>query len=276
MRVRSRISAPSALVAGASAPGCGVFPNGSFRTTWILPSQLAACLLSCSAVDAPDRTCWTLVEHAARGDRLAREEFGRRYLPVVRAYLHSRWGGRLSPEELEDAVQDVFVAFLSEDGVFDKMRPGRDEAFRPLLYSVVRNMALRVESARARKLDAPGTEAFHADHNAGSEESLSRVFDRAWAETIMRDAVDQQETTARARGAGALRRFELLRLTYDERLPMPEIAARWELESEFLHKELARAKGEFKEALKTVVAFHHPDAPELVERECRELLLLLE
>jgi RNA polymerase sigma-70 factor (ECF subfamily) len=227
-------------------------------------------------VDAPDGTCWTLVEKAASGDGFAREEFGRRYLPVVRAYLHSRWGGRLSAEELEDAVQDVFVAFLSENGVFEKLRPGRDEAFRPLLYGVVRNIAMRVEHARLRKLDSPGTETFHADENAASEESLSRVFDRAWAEAIMRDAVDQQEETARARGAGALRRFELLRLTNDERLAMPEIAARWDLESEFLHKELARAKGEFKEALKSVVAFHHPDSPELVERECRELLLLLE
>jgi RNA polymerase sigma factor (sigma-70 family) len=227
-------------------------------------------------LDAPDRTCWTLVERAAAGDRAAREEFGRRYLPVVRAYLFSRWSGRLSADELEDAVQDVFVAFLSENGVFEKLRPGRDEAFRPLLYSVVRNMALRVEHARLRKLDTPGTESFHADSNPGAEESLSRVFDRAWAETVMREAVDRQEETATARGAGALRRFELLRLTYDEKLAMPEIAARWELESEFLHKELARAKSEFKEALKSVVAFHHPDSPELVERECRELLLLLE
>jgi RNA polymerase sigma factor (sigma-70 family) len=227
-------------------------------------------------LDAPDRTCWTLVENAAAGDDSAREEFGRRYLPVVRAYLHSRWRGRLSADELEDALQEVFVAFLSDNGVFEKMRPGRDEPFRPLLYAIVRNMALRVEQARVRKLDAPGTESFRADENSTSEESLSRVFDRAWAESIMRDAVDRQEETAKASGAGALRRFELLRLTYDDKLPMPEIAARWELEAAFLHKELARAKTEFKEALKSVVAFHHPNAPELVERECRELLLLLE
>jgi RNA polymerase sigma-70 factor (ECF subfamily) len=227
-------------------------------------------------LDAPDRTCWTLVESAAAGDRAAREEFGRRYLPVVRAYLHARWSGRLSAEELEDAVQEVFVAFLGEQGVFEKMRPGRDEPFRPLLYGIVLNIALRVEHARVRKLDSPGTESFHADENAASDASLSRVFDRAWAESIMRDAVDKQEETARAHGDGALRRFELLRLTYDERLSMPEIAARWELDAAFLHKELARAKTEFKEALKSVVAFHHPDAPELVERECRDLLMLLE
>jgi RNA polymerase sigma factor (sigma-70 family) len=227
-------------------------------------------------LNRPDSTCWTLVEHAARGDRAAREEFGRRYLPVVRAYLHARWSGRLSAEELEDAVQDVFVAFLSEDGVFERLNPGREEAFRPLLYAVVRNMALRVEQARLRKLDAPRTETFHADANPASEDSLSRVFDRAWAETIMREAVALQEQRARMRGAGALRRFELLRLTFDERLKMPEIAARWELEPDFLHKELARGKAEFKEALQSIVGFHHQGSPELVERECRELLTLLE
>jgi RNA polymerase sigma-70 factor (ECF subfamily) len=216
------------------------------------------------------------VENAAAGDRAAREEFGQRYLPVVRAYLCARWNGRLSADELEDAVQEVFVAFLGENGVFERMRPGRDEPFRPLLYGIVRNMALRVEQARLRKLDSPGTESFRADENAASEASLSRVFDRSWAESIMRDAVDRQEETARENGAGAVRRFELLRLTYDERLSMPEIAARWELEPGFLHKELARAKSEFKDALKAVVAFHHPGAPEVVETECRELLILLE
>ena len=227
-------------------------------------------------MDAPDGTCWTLVEHAAAGDRAARDEFGRRYLPVVRAYLHARWRGRLSADELEDAVQDVFVAFLSEDGVLEKLNPGREQAFRPLLYAVVRNMALRVEQARLRKLDTPRTEAFQAEANPSVEDSLSRVFDRAWAAAIMREAVDLQESSARSRGAGALRRFELLRLTFDERLKMPEIAARWELESDFLHKELARGKAEFKDALQSVVAFHHPNAPELVERECRELLTMLE
>jgi RNA polymerase sigma factor (sigma-70 family) len=226
-------------------------------------------------LNGPDATCWTLVELAAAGDRSAREEFGRRYLPVVRAYLCARWSGRLSAEDLEDAVQDVFVAFLREDGVFANLNPGRAEAFRPLLYAVVRNMALRVEQARLRKLDAPGTETFDAEASPAAEDPLSRVFDRAWAETIMREAVDLQEQRAKLRGEGAVRRFELLRLTFDEKLKMPEIAARWELEPDFLHKELARGKAEFKEALRSVVALHHRDAPELVERECRELLTML-
>src|SRR4029450_2921308 len=58
----------------------------------------------------PESTCWTLVERAAAGDGAAREEFGRRYLPIVRAYL--RWTGRLRPDELGDAAPDVFGALL--------------------------------------------------------------------------------------------------------------------------------------------------------------------
>ncbi|NOT30427.1 MAG: sigma-70 family RNA polymerase sigma factor [Planctomycetes bacterium] len=223
----------------------------------------------------PESTCWTLVEHAAAGDGAAREEFGRRYLPVVRAYLHARWSGRLAAEELEDAVQDVFVAFLREQGVLENLRPGRQEAFRPLLYAVVRNMALRIEHARARRLDRPGSESFRAEEKPSSEEALSRVFDRAWAASIMREALDLQEDLARSQGEDATRRFELLRLLFDQELSIPKIAERWGVDAELLHKEAARAKREFKEALRSVVAFHHPEAPELVERECRELLTLL-
>jgi RNA polymerase sigma-70 factor (ECF subfamily) len=224
----------------------------------------------------PESTCWTLVEGAAAGDRAAREEFGRRYLPVVRAYLQARWAGRLSPEELEDAVQDAFLALLREEGVLEKLRPGRREAFRPLLYAVVRNMALRMEHARARKLDRAGSQSFQAEDTPASEASLSRAFDRAWADSILRQAVDLQEELSRSQGEGALKRFELLRLLFDQERSIPEIAAEWGVASDSLHKELARAKREFKEALRRVVAFHHPQAPERVEGECRELLSLLD
>jgi RNA polymerase sigma factor (sigma-70 family) len=224
----------------------------------------------------PESTCWTLVEHAAIGDPAAREEFGRRYFPIVRAYLKARWRGRLTTEEIEDAMQDVFVAFLREEGVLEKLKPGRQEGFRALLYAVAHNTALRVEHARARKLDSPGSESFHAEENAAAEESLSRVFDRAWAESIVREAAELQKELARAEGDGAVRRFELLRLQFEEELTIAAIAERWGVPAEPLYKEAVRAKREFKEAVRRVVSFHHPDAPDLVERECRALLMLLD
>jgi RNA polymerase sigma-70 factor (ECF subfamily) len=221
-----------------------------------------------------ESTCWTLVENAAAGDGAAREEFGRRYLPVVRAYLNARWSRRLAADELEDAVQDVFVALLHEAGVLENLRSGRQAAFRPLLFGVVRNIALRIEHARARRLDAAGSSSWDAEESPSDEESLSRAFDRAWAESIMGEAANLQEILARRRGGEALRRFELLRLVFRESLSIQEIAQRWGVDNEALHKEAARAKREFKEALREVVAFHNPEAPEVVERECRELLTL--
>jgi RNA polymerase sigma-70 factor (ECF subfamily) len=43
-----------------------------------------------------------------------------------------------------------------------------------------------------------------------------------------------------------------------------------------LHHEYARARQEFRSALEDVIAFHHPGAPEDVDRECAQLLSLLE
>jgi RNA polymerase sigma-70 factor (ECF subfamily) len=126
-----------------------------------------------------------------------------------------------------------------------------------------------------RKLDRPGSRGFDAEERPASEESLSRVFDRAWAEAIVREASAVQEALANAQGGEALRRFELLRLQFEEELSIAEIAARWNERADALHKQAARARREFKEALRDVVAFHHPDSPELVERACRELLGLL-
>jgi RNA polymerase sigma-70 factor (ECF subfamily) len=73
----------------------------------------------------------------------------------------------------------------------------------------------------------------------------------------------------------ALRRVELLRLRFHEGLPIREIARRWRDDPATLHREYARAREEFKEALIGVMAFHHPGSPAQAERECAELLALL-
>jgi len=258
----------------AGAPRCARATRRPSRAS-AARRPAARALLSWARLQGPESTCWTLVERAAAGDGGAREEFGRRYLPVVRAYLHARWSGRLAADELEDAVQEVFVAFLRDDGVFAKLRPGRDDPFRPLLYGVVRNVARRVEHERARKRDQPASASFPAEDAAADEPSLARAFDRAWAEAVVREAADLQESVARAQGGSALRRFELLRLLFHEDLSVAQVAARWDVAADALHKEAARAKREFKEALRSVVTFHLPAGRERVERECRELLALL-
>ena len=107
------------------------------------------------------------------------------------------------------------------------------------------------------------------------EESQARLFDRAWARSLLREAARRQEDHARRTGAAALRRVELLRLRFHEGLPIRAIAARWQIEAATLHRDYARARQEFKTALAEVVGFHHPGTPAEIERECVNLLSLL-
>ena len=70
-------------------------------------------------------------------------------------------------------------------------------------------------------------------------------------------------------------RKQLLRLRFQEDMPIRDIARLWKSDAAALHKEYAKARQEFKEALIDVVAFHHPGSPGEVERECAEMLGLL-
>jgi RNA polymerase sigma-70 factor (ECF subfamily) len=219
-------------------------------------------------------TCWTVLQDAAGGDDAARAEFATRYAPLVRAYLGARWRGTALIHELDDAVQDVFVECLRQGGMLQRADPGRPGGFRAFLYGLVRNIALRIEQDRARRcvrqvtggMEDAGADALIA------EESLSRLFDRAWARAIMRDAAARQAERAAREGEAALRRVELLRLRFHEGLPIRAIAQLWSVDAAALHHEYARARKEFKAALVEVMAFYHPGAPADAERECAELL----
>jgi RNA polymerase sigma-70 factor (ECF subfamily) len=106
-----------------------------------------------------------------------------------------------------------------------------------------------------------------------SEETLSRAFDRAWVLALVREAVTRQ--AARAGDAGAVRRVEILRLRFQEDLPIREIARRLDAEATVLHHEYARAREEFREALLEVVAEEHPGTRGEIERRCASLLALI-
>ena len=103
-----------------------------------------------SPVSISDATCWTVIRGAAEGRSEAREEFARRYLPVVRAYLGARWRGLPLMQEIDDAAQEVFLDCFKEEGVLDRADSDRPGGFRAFFYGVVRNMARRVEERRGR------------------------------------------------------------------------------------------------------------------------------
>ena len=88
----------------------------------------------------------------------------------------------------------------------------------------------------------------------------------------MTEAARLQRQQADKRGPEAVRRVELLRLRFEEGLPIRTIARRWGVPAAELHHAYARARQEFREALLKIVAFHHPGSPAEVEQEAASLL----
>jgi RNA polymerase sigma factor (sigma-70 family) len=222
-----------------------------------------------------DNTCWTVVRGAAQGERDARDEFARRYEPVVRSYLGARWRSSSHLQVMDDAVQDVFVECFRRGGALDRLEPDRPGGFRAFLYGVARVVALRVESARVRGKEQSPPDGFDAQEVAADDTRLSLAFDRAWARALLAEAAVRQAEDAERVGGTARDRIELLRLRFHDGLPIREIARRWDRDPDAVHREYARARREFQAALTTVVAFHHPGSPAEVERTCADLLALL-
>jgi RNA polymerase sigma-70 factor (ECF subfamily) len=215
-----------------------------------------------------ESTCWTVIRAAAAGSPADREELARRYLGVVRAYLAARWRGSELRADLDDAVQEVFVECFRQGGALEAARAGRVPRFRAFLYGVVRNVARRFESRPVRAADPlPAVPA--------NEESLSQLFERTWAQALMAEAAQLQQRRASERGPEAVQRIELLRLRFEENLPIRTIAERWGVPAAGLHRAYALARQEFKAALLEVVAFHQPSSPAEVEQEAAGLLKAL-
>jgi RNA polymerase sigma-70 factor (ECF subfamily) len=212
-----------------------------------------------------ESTCWTLIRAAAGGSQEDREGLARRYLGVVRAHLTTRWRDSPLRSDVDDAVQEVFIECFKSGGALAAAGDGRVLSFRAFLYGVVRNVARRFESRPVRAVE-PLPEL------AANEESLSRLFERAWAQAIMAEAVQRQTERAAERGPEAVRRVELLRLRFEENQPIRTIASRWDVPAAELHHAYALARKEFRAALLEVVAFHHPGSPAEVEREAASLL----
>jgi RNA polymerase sigma factor (sigma-70 family) len=221
----------------------------------------------------PQVTCWTLIRAAAAGQAAEREEFTRRYLPPVRAYLAARWRASPLSSELDDGVQEVFMACFREGGALGRARP-EPSGFRAFLFGVVRNVALHLERTRARRTrrqDAAVPDSEVPD----DAPALAQAWDQAYARSILREAAGLMAARAQAAGAAARRRVELLRLRFQEALPIRDIARLWQCDALELHRDYAKAGREFKAALRTIVGITERCAPDVLEQECDRLLGLL-
>lgn len=173
-------------------------------------------------------TCWTLIRSAAEGEASAREDFARRYRSVVLAYLVGRWRGGPHADDVEDATQEVFLRCYQPGGPLARAESEREGGFQAYLFGVTRNVARSFEARRAQRRSRDTTTPPVLDEFPGNDERFTVIFDRAFAHQLMREA---RELLARraAEDPDARRRVELLRLRFEEGLPIRDIAARWEV-----------------------------------------------
>jgi RNA polymerase sigma-70 factor (ECF subfamily) len=222
-----------------------------------------------------DTTCWTVIRGAAAGRQKDRDEFARRYGPVLRAYFGARWKSASSRGDVEDGVQDVFVECFRHDGILARADAERAGGFRAFLYGVARNVALRIEARRARLRENAREENVELDGIPASDEGLSRIFDRAWAKALVGEAAAIHAARVTPLGDDAARRVDILRLRFFEGMPIRDIARLWKERPSVVHHQYAQARTEFRRALAEVVAFDHPGTPEDVDARCQGLLGLL-
>jgi RNA polymerase sigma factor (sigma-70 family) len=222
-----------------------------------------------------DSTRWSLIRKAAAGLPPAREDFAAVYEPAARAYFAARWRDAPLRSEIDDAVQETFLACFREGGALSRADSSRPGGFRAYFYGILRKVALSFERKGAQRRDrypppAPGLEELPAD-----DPGLSSVFDQAWASALVREAVQLYRERCEERGPGGRLRFEVLRLRFEEGLPVREIAARTGEEATRLYGVVKKAKQEFEEALFEVVRYHHPASEEEVISECRRVASML-
>ena len=202
-----------------------------------------------------DNTVWSVIRKAGKGAPNERARFAQLYEPVIRNFLGSRWRGTPLIQEMNDAVQEVFMECFREAGALSKARRTRPGGFRAFLFGVVRNVARRFEAQRTRNLASDVPPDFPDE-----SDPTPLLLDREWANAILRDAGIVYREAARATGPEAFRRYELLKLRFEDEMPIREIARAWNADAERVHYDYRVARKEFVTALRAVLADCMSDA----------------
>ena len=168
-------------------------------------------------------------------------------------------------------TSDVFVECFKEGGVLERVERGLEGGFRAYLYGVVRNVARMAERRWTQQQRGLGPIS-DLDVFEGDEATLSEVFDRAWARSLVGEARQLMQDRSASSSVTA-RRFRALQMRFDEGLPPWRIAEVMELRVETVYELLREGRSEFRATLMGLVADHHPGASQVeIERLFVELL----
>jgi RNA polymerase sigma factor (sigma-70 family) len=223
-----------------------------------------------------DSTSWSMILGAAARRPADQEQFALTYTPLIKAYLAARWRLPVEHEEVGDASQEVLLQCFRQHGALETVDRDRASGFRAFLYGVVRNVAAMAERKRSRHRE---TQAAHSGvfDQPDDDASRSHVFDRGWAEVVVREARALLQRRALVRGGSAALRARALELRYQNGLPPREIAPLLGLEVKQVYRMLEDGQVEFQEALLDVMATQVPSGSRAdLEQKCAELLQLLE
>lgn len=217
-----------------------------------------------------ESTCWSVVLSAAAGDLGAREEFAKRYEPVVRSYLSTRWRVASGHDRVSDGVQDVMIECLKPAGALSRLDRGRSADFRGYLYGITRRTAIAIER-RARRDQRDSIFGGNSHRAQRRESTLSAAFDRTWAQVLSLEALTLLRSRIAARADRKLREA-CLEGRFVENKPPRVIAEELRVPVEDVYEIVKWAKAEFRGAIFEVIAQYHPGATRReLEDKCREL-----
>ena len=193
---------------------------------------------------------------------------------AVRMYLKARWSNPLMQGYVDDATQEVFVECFRDNSPLKRIGKNTTSSFRAYLYGLVRNTARNFEKRLAAPRNQPGASLSRIEI-ASDDPSLSMVFDRAWARMIIKQAGEKHRENAKQKGESALRRVELLTMRFQHGIPIRHIADEWNVDAAILHREYAKARDEFRTAMRDVIRFNHSGTDAEIEDEIKLVIQLL-
>jgi RNA polymerase sigma factor (sigma-70 family) len=224
-------------------------------------------------------TSWTCVISARRldeqGSRAALEELCRDYWPAIYTYLRALGCDR---EEARDETQEFLARFVNGGGL-ENVSPERGR-LRSYLRQAVRNQLAtsRRDAARQKRgggMTIVSMEEAEAFDVPNEPERADHWFDRRWAWSVMRRAVDRMESRYHERGREKI--FSELKaglISPDLLKPYAEIGASLGMNESQVKLEVHRARRRLADELRAEVAgTMEPGAN--VEEELRYLLTVL-
>ncbi len=212
-----------------------------------------------------------LILSAAQGDPESRVLMVSEFEPILSRFFRARW--QHTPglrQDVQEAVQELFVELFRDQGPLQNFDPQRPEGFIPFLLGVARNVGRRIETQRSRRCRFVRPDSW--DRVPGRELECAAELDYRLVYELIQQAWDLHWERAHASGDEAVRRAHILHLRIQHDISIREIAVLWDTDATHLHRQYARARREFR---RVVLDLAREQMPTQLDALGQNLLTLL-